>query len=498
MNTESTVTFASLQLGEPLQRALAEKDYTIPSPIQAQAIPHLLEGRDLIGTAQTGTGKTAAFALPILHRLSADPRSAGPKRIRALILTPTRELAAQIGESFRAYGKHLRLHHTVVFGGVGQSPQARSLQRGVDILIATPGRLLVLEQQGCVKFDAVEVFVLDEADRMLDMGFIHDVKKIMAKLPPKRQSLLFSATMPPAIQELASRLVHNPVQVEVAPVSSTAERIEQHLCYVDRNDKTELLAHLLKKHHEGLVLVFVRMKHGANRLVENLDKLGIRADAIHGNKSQGARQKALENFRTGKTRVLVATDIAARGIDVKGVALVVNYDLPEEPESYVHRIGRTARAGADGIAIAFCDRDERGLLKQVERLIRQTVPVLRDHPFAKAGEAGHSAQNEDARPPRRGGGGGGGGRPQGRGQGQRQGGFQRGGQGGPGPRRSDGNRSQGSGPGRSHASSDRPASAQGARTERSSEGSSPRAAQPAKGGGSFFGFRGFGRSGGRN
>ena len=498
MNTESTVTFASLQLGEPLQRALAEKDYTIPSPIQAQAIPHLLEGRDLIGTAQTGTGKTAAFALPILHRLSADPRSAGPKRIRALILTPTRELAAQIGESFRAYGKHLRLHHTVVFGGVGQSPQARSLQRGVDILIATPGRLLDLEQQGCVKFDAVEVFVLDEADRMLDMGFIHDVKKIMAKLPPKRQSLLFSATMPPAIQELASRLVHNPVQVEVAPVSSTAERIEQHLCYVDRNDKTELLAHLLKKHHEGLVLVFVRMKHGANRLVENLDKLGIRADAIHGNKSQGARQKALENFRTGKTRVLVATDIAARGIDVKGVALVVNYDLPEEPESYVHRIGRTARAGADGIAIAFCDRDERGLLKQVERLIRQTVPVLRDHPFAKAGEAGHSAQNEDARPPRRGGGGGGGGRPQGRGQGQRQGGFQRGGQGGPGPRRSDGNRSQGSGPGRSHASSDRPASAQGARTERSGEGSAPRAAQPAKGGGSFFGFRGFGRSGGRN
>jgi ATP-dependent RNA helicase RhlE len=492
MNTDSSITFSSLQLCEPLQRALAEKEYTTPSPIQAKAIPHLLEGRDLIGCAQTGTGKTAAFALPILHRFTTDPRSAGPRRIRALILTPTRELAAQIGDSFRAYGKHLRLHHSVVFGGVGQHPQAKALQRGVDILIATPGRLLDLEQQGHVKFDAVEVFVLDEADRMLDMGFIHDVKKVMAKLPPKRQALLFSATMPPAIQELASRLVNNPVQVEVAPVSSTAERIEQHLCYVDRNDKIDLLVHMLQKHKEGLVLVFVRMKHGANRLVESLDKHGVRAEAIHGNKSQGARQKALENFRTGKTRILVATDIAARGIDVKGVALVVNFDLPEEPESYVHRIGRTARAGADGIAIAFCDRDERGLLKQIERTIRKTVPVLRDHPYANA-EASHGPHNADSRPPRRGGGQGGQGGGRSGGQPRRaNGGFRsssRGGQGqghsGGAPRRFEGERSHAS-----TSSEARPA-AQGTRSDRGESGP----ARPAKR--SFLGFSGFGRSSGR-
>jgi len=381
---QTEITFASLNLAEPLQRALNDKNYVHPSPIQAQAIPHLLQGRDLIGLAQTGTGKTAAFALPILQHLETNPRRPESRHCRVLILTPTRELASQIGESFRAYGRHLRLTHTVIFGGVGQTPQVRALHRGVDVVIATPGRLLDLQSQGHVKLGAVEIFVLDEADRMLDMGFINDVKKLMAQLPAKRQSLLFSATMPPAIQQLANSLVSNPVRVEVTPVASTVDRIDQHLCHVDRSEKPKLLLHVLEKHSQGLVLVFVRMKHGANRLVEHLEQNGVRADAIHGNKSQAARQRALENFRTGKIRVLVATDIAARGIDVKGVALVVNFDLPEEPESYVHRIGRTARAGAEGIAIAFCDRQERGLLRDIERTIRKTVPVNRDHPFAKA------------------------------------------------------------------------------------------------------------------
>jgi ATP-dependent RNA helicase RhlE len=382
-------TFADLALAEPLLRALAEKNYTEPSPIQAQAIPYLLQGRDLIGVAQTGTGKTAAFALPILHRLAANPAPVMLRQPRALILAPTRELAAQIAQSFGAYGKFLKLSHAAVFGGVSLSPQIRALQRGVDILIATPGRLMDLERQKHVRLDKVEIFVLDEADRMLDLGFVHEIKRIIAKLPQRRQSLLFSATMPPAIQELASSLIHNPARVEVTPVSSTVERIDQQIAFVDKQDKNKLLAHMIGKHPQGLVLVFVRMKHMANKLVEQLGKDGILADAIHGNKSQGARQRALENFRSGHRRVLVATDIAARGIDVKGIALVVNYDLPEEPESYVHRIGRTARAGLDGQAIAFCDSSERNLLRAIERLIRRPIPVLKGHPFEASGNQNH-------------------------------------------------------------------------------------------------------------
>jgi len=414
--TPAPVTFAALALCEPLQRALSEKNYTHPSPIQAGAIPHLLQGRDLLGIAQTGTGKTAAFALPILQKLAEHPTRPQPKRPRALILAPTRELAAQIGQSFQHYGRHLRLAHTVIFGGVGQHPQVQALARGVDILIATPGRLKDLQQQKHVFLDKVEIFVLDEADRMLDMGFVVDVKRIIATLPPKRQSLLFSATMPPAVEEIAASLVQNPARVEVTPISTTAERIEQHVAFVDRGDKIKLLVHLIGQHPEGLVLAFVRMKHMANKLVEQLAKHEIRAEAIHGNKSQGARQRALENFRSGRSRVLIATDIAARGIDVKGISLVVNYDLPEEPESYVHRIGRTARAGRDGMAVAFCDDSERNLLRQVERLIRRPIPVLKGHPY-EASEPkpqhqrgplgdGIDRPHRSSSPPRRGGGGG--------------------------------------------------------------------------------------------
>ncbi|MDD2764219.1 MAG: DEAD/DEAH box helicase [Opitutaceae bacterium] len=382
MNQDTTITFASLNLAAPLLRALVEKAYVHPSPIQARAIPPLLEGRDLIGCAQTGTGKTAAFALPILQRLGARPLPRTPRRPRALILTPTRELAAQIGDNIALYGRHLPLRHAVIFGGVGEHPQIRALAAGVEIIVATPGRLLDLMEQGHALLDRVETFVLDEADRMLDMGFAPDVKRIIARLPARRQSLLFSATMPEAIRELANRLLHDPVRVEVTPVASTAERIEQRVCHVQRHDKHRLLVHTLTQHAQGLVLVFSRTKHGANRLADNLGRDGIRAAAIHGNKSQGARQRALEDFRTGRTRVLVATDIAARGIDVKGIALVVNFDIPEEPEAYVHRIGRTARMGASGLALSFCDPSERSSLRDIQRLIRQSIPVHADHPFA--------------------------------------------------------------------------------------------------------------------
>lgn len=397
--TPAAESFDSLPLIEPIKRALHDKQYLKPSPIQAKAIPHLLEGRDLVGCAQTGTGKTAAFALPILQRLAESGKPAGPKRMRALILTPTRELAGQIQDNFQIYGKHLNLTCAVIFGGVGQNPQVVKLNRGLDILVATPGRLLDLMQQGHAFLDRVEVFVLDEADRMLDMGFIHDVRKIMAKLPSRRQSLLFSATMPDAIRELAEGFMHNPVRVEVAPVSSTAERIRQEVWPVNGKDKTALLLHVLSEHPDGLVLVFVKMKHRANRLVEQLGRDRVRAAAIHGNKSQGARERALDEFRTGKTRVLVATDIAARGIDVKGISLVVNYDIPNEPESYVHRIGRTARAGAEGVAVAFCEPAERGNLRDIERLIRIKIPVNENHPFVpKPGDAPEPEQ--DRRPPR--------------------------------------------------------------------------------------------------
>jgi ATP-dependent RNA helicase RhlE len=387
MNQDNTVTFASLHLIAPILRALADKAYTRPSPIQAKAIPLLLEGRDLIGCAQTGTGKTAAFALPILQRLTARPQPRTPRRPRALILTPTRELAAQISENIALYGRHLPLRHAAIFGGVGEQPQIRALAAGVEIVVATPGRLLDLMEQGHAVLDRVETFVLDEADRMLDMGFAPDVHRILAKLPARRQSLLFSATMPEEIRLLANRFLHDPVRIETTPVASTVDTVDQRVCHVQRSDKHRLLVHTLARHPEGLVLVFSRTKHGANRLADNLGRDGIRATAIHGNKSQGARQRALEDFRTGRTRVLVATDIAARGIDVRGIALVVNFDIPEEPEAYVHRIGRTARMGAAGFALSFCDPSERASLRDIQRLIRQAIPVHTDHPFA-AGAVG--------------------------------------------------------------------------------------------------------------
>lgn len=397
----ASLSFAELALSEPIQRALADKGYTHPSPIQAQAIPTLLQGGDLIGIAQTGTGKTAAFSLPMLHRLAAKPQARVPRRPRALVLTPTRELAVQIAENVALYGRHLPLRHALVFGGVGEMPQIRALAAGVDIVIATPGRLLDLMEQGHAFLDRVEIFVLDEADRMLDMGFAPAVKRVVAKLPARRQSLLFSATMPDSIRELANRLLTNPARVEVTPVSSTAEKVEQRVCFVDKNLKHRLLLHTLQTHPEGLVLVFTRTKHGANRLAKNLSRDGVRADAIHGNKSQSARQRALADFRDGQVRVLVATDIAARGIDVKGISLVVNFDLPNEPEAYVHRIGRTARAGADGLAIAFCDQEERGFLRDIQRVIRQTIPVVNDHPFAgqRGAPSSNSAPQRDAGDP---------------------------------------------------------------------------------------------------
>jgi ATP-dependent RNA helicase RhlE len=379
--TDSGILFSALTLSAPIQRALADKAYTHPSPIQAQAIPPLLEGRDLIGIAQTGTGKTAAFALPMLHLLSSKPVERQPRFPRALILTPTRELAGQIADNISLYGRYLSIRQTLIFGGVGESPQIRSLAAGTDIVIATPGRLLDLMEQRHVHLGKVEMLVLDEADRMLDMGFAPSVKRIIAKVPHKRQSLLFSATMPGSIRQLAESVLRDPVRVEVTPVASTVERIDQSLCHVSRENKHKLLVQLLNENNDGLVLIFSRTKHGADRIARNLARDGIRAEAIHGDKSQGARERALDAFREGTSRVLVATDIAARGIDVKGIALVVNYDLPDEPESYVHRIGRTARAGAEGKAISFCDIDERDKLRDIERLIRKSIPVNANQPF---------------------------------------------------------------------------------------------------------------------
>ncbi|MDX2110335.1 MAG: DEAD/DEAH box helicase [Verrucomicrobiota bacterium] len=402
----STVTFESLGLIEPLQRALKDRKYINASPIQAQAIPLLLEGRDVMGCAQTGTGKTAAFALPILQHLVNRPKTRNPRRPRALILTPTRELAVQIDESFGAYGAHLHMRHTVIYGGVGQHPQVRGLTQGTDIVIATPGRLLDLEQQGHVRFSEVEFFVLDEADRMLDMGFAPDVKRIIAKIPLNRQSLLFSATMPNAIIDIANSLLRNPVRIDITPETPTAERIEQRICHVARENKINLLHHVLNQHPEGLVLLFARTKHGADKVVKMLARDGVRSEAIHGNKSQNARQRALEGFRNGRVRILVATDIAARGIDVKGIELVINYDLPDEPESYVHRIGRTARAGKSGLAYSFCDHEERSTLRVIQKIIRMAIPVVADHPFALPAPDDRSAAPAAHRPAPRGGRGG--------------------------------------------------------------------------------------------
>ena len=376
------MTFNDLKLSAPLLKAVSEAGYETPSPIQASAIPPVLEGRDLMGCAQTGTGKTAAFALPMLDRLSAAaPRKKGA--VRALILTPTRELALQIGESFDAYGKYLKLRSTVIFGGVGQAPQVEAIRKGVDILIACPGRLNDLIGQGHIDLSNLEVFVLDEADRMLDMGFVHDVKKVIAKLPAKRQNLMFSATMPKEIEQLAAGILHDPAFVKVDPVSSTVERIDQSLYFVEKGNKKFLLPWLIQNLKPPVqnALVFSRTKHGADKIAKDLNKQGIPAAAIHGNKSQSARVAALEGFKAGKTKVLVATDIAARGIDISELSHVFNYDLPEVPETYVHRIGRTARAGADGTAVSFCAPEEKEYLAGIEKLNRRQIPVISGHPW---------------------------------------------------------------------------------------------------------------------
>ncbi|SIT85132.1 DEAD/DEAH box helicase [Pontibacter indicus] len=403
------MTFSELNLIEPILKALQAEGYTQPTPIQERAIPHLLAGTDVLGCAQTGTGKTAAFAIPVLQMLH-NQKNRAPRTIKTLILTPTRELAIQINESFAAYGKNTDVRHTVIFGGVSQHAQVQELKRGIDVLIATPGRLLDLIGQGFISLKHVEFFVLDEADRMLDMGFIHDIKRIIPMLPKQRQSLFFSATMPPVIQALADTILVNPVKVEVTPVSSTAEKVGQAVYFVEKNDKRDLLRHLLSDRDIERVLVFTRTKHGADRVVKDLNKANIQAEAIHGNKSQNARQRALSNFKAGSTRVLVATDIAARGIDVEELSHVINYELPNEPETYVHRIGRTGRAGNAGIALSFCDVEERYYLNDIQKLINKKIKVNADHPFAlpehlsvnlelakkPKGPAGREPRNRDA------------------------------------------------------------------------------------------------------
>ena len=388
---EKTVSFKDLNLIAPLEKALAKQKYIVPTPIQLKSIPRLLEGRDLIGIAQTGTGKTAAFILPILQRMTEKY----PRKIKTLVLAPTRELAAQIGESFSAYGEFLNFKHTIIFGGVGQGLQIKALSRGVDILVATPGRLLDLWNQKRLSLNDIEFFVLDEADRMLDMGFIHDIKKLISILPYKKQSLFFSATMSPQINSLAKNLLRNPVHVEVAAQATTVERVEQFIFFVDSSEKEKLLLELLKHEHLTSVLVFTRTKHKANKLAIFLSKNRISSDAIHGNKSQNARTKAITDFKTGKVKVLVATDIAARGIDIDNISHVINFELPNTPESYVHRIGRTARAGSDGTAYSFCAADERNFLENIEQLIRQKIAVM-DHMFHS--ETAKNAIGAAARP----------------------------------------------------------------------------------------------------
>lgn len=378
------MSFNHLQLIEPLLKALHHEGYTTPTPIQEQAIPAILQRKDIRGCAQTGTGKTAAFALPLLQLLHEDKLKTpkAPRTVQALILTPTRELAIQIEESFKAYGRYLHLQPAVIFGGVSQVAQVNALRRGVDIVVATPGRLLDLFQQGHLSLKDVKYLVLDEADRMLDMGFVHDVKRIISKLPVKRQTLFFSATMPPEINALASSILHHPVKVEVTPVSSTVDAIQQYIYFTQKEHKSFLLKHVLADRSIRTALVFTRTKHGADKLVKFLNKSDIKAEAIHGNKSQGARQNALRNFKNQKTRVLVATDIAARGIDIDDLTHVFNYELPEVPETYVHRIGRTGRAGANGNALSFCTYEEKPLLKDIQKLIVKNIPVIDEHPYA--------------------------------------------------------------------------------------------------------------------
>lgn len=376
------MTFEDLEIIEPILRSLNDKGYVSPTPIQEQSIPILLKGKDLLGCAQTGTGKTAAFAIPILQLLYLNSEhNRGQRKIRALIITPTRELAIQIADSFTVYGKYTGLRNTVIFGGVKQGAQTDALRKGVDILIATPGRLLDLMNQGFISLRDVQFSVLDEADHMLDMGFIHDIKKVIAKLPVKRQSLFFSATMPKDIVELSRKMLGNPEKITVKPEQATAEKVEQSIYFVGKKGKPKLLVHLLESESVESAIVFSRTKHGANKIVKVLDKAGIVSEAIHGNKSQTARQKALSNFKGGQTKVLVATDIAARGIDVSEISHVFNYDLPNIPETYVHRIGRTGRASASGVALSFCDAEERPFLRDIQRLIDQDIHVVRDHPF---------------------------------------------------------------------------------------------------------------------
>jgi ATP-dependent RNA helicase RhlE len=414
--------FSDLKLSQPIQNALKETGYTHPTPIQSEAIPWVLQGYDLLGIAQTGTGKTAAFCLPILDILNSKQVRREPKCPRVLVLTPTRELAIQIHKNLENYGRNLKQKYAVIYGGVGQGNQVRDLAQGTDVLVATPGRLLDLLQQKFLRLDRVEIFVLDEADRMLDMGFMRDIRKILPLLPPKRHNLFFSATMPAEIQKLAQTILHNPKKVEVTPPATTVERIAQSVLYVDKKDKMNLLVHLLKNNLLYKVLVFVEMKHFANKVVDKLKANGITADAIHGNKSQGARQRALSDFTNDKTRVLVATDIASRGIDIDGITHVINFELPNLPESYVHRIGRTARAGADGEAISFCTADEKSYLYAIEKTTRQSLEVVLDQPYhseeamnaqvmspgrAKAKiEAARGSGGDGPRRPRGGGGGG--------------------------------------------------------------------------------------------
>ncbi|MCH1639840.1 DEAD/DEAH box helicase [Paenibacillus timonensis] len=393
--------FNELNLIPSILKALEQENYTAPTPIQQQAIPPILSGRDLLGCAQTGTGKTAAFAIPTLQLLHKDnaPR-AGRRNIRALVITPTRELALQIHENFCAYGKYLPLRCAVIFGGVSQKPQETALQKGVDILVATPGRLNDLMQQKLIDLKDVELLILDEADRMLDMGFIHDVKKIIAKTPSQRQTLLFSATMPGVIAQMADSILRNPVKVAITPVSSTVDAIGQYLYYVDKSNKKDLLLHLLKDESIESAIVFTRTKHGADRLVRHLSKAQVSAKAIHGDKSQGARQTALQDFKNRSLRVLVATDIAARGIDIDELSHVINYELPNVPETYVHRIGRTGRAGQSGVAISLCDFDEKEYLVDIEKLIGKRIPVIKDHPYPMTQTAPTPKEAQPVRAPR--------------------------------------------------------------------------------------------------
>lgn len=395
------MTFKDLEIIDPLLKALQAEGYTHPTPIQEQSIPILLRGKDLLGCAQTGTGKTAAFAVPILQNLYLDPpRDNSRRKVRALIVTPTRELALQIADSFTAYGKFTDIKNTVIFGGVKQGAQTQALRQGVDVLVATPGRLLDLMNQGFISLKDIEYFVLDEADHMLDMGFIHDIRKIIAKLPTQRQSLFFSATMPKDIIDLSHKILGTPEKVTIKPEQATAEKVEQSVYFVSKKDKPKLLVHLLQAEPVDSALVFSRTKHGANKIVKQLGKADIHAEAIHGNKSQGARQKALGRFKNGDINVLIATDIAARGIDVEELSHVINYDLPNVPETYVHRIGRTGRASASGVALSFCDGEEKAYLRDIQKLIDQKVPVVDEHPFPDDGSTDATTSSPNTSPSR--------------------------------------------------------------------------------------------------